>query len=60
MKQKKVKESKAEVVVPVIVEVSSSGVVPITKVIHPIAIDFPSQQLNDMARKINELIDILN
>ena len=34
--------------------------VPEKVLISPLSVDYPSESLNDMARKINELIDYLN
>lgn len=56
-KVKKVETIETETVgdtVPLIVPILEN------KVIHPLSIDFTSEQLNDMARKINEIIIHIN
>lgn len=47
-------------VVPPAIEVPEGKETPKKTVIHPLSVDFPSEQLNDMARKLNEVIEELN
>lgn len=53
----KKKKAKEIVKIPINLETPE----PLVKnVIHPLSVDYPTEGLNDMARKINEVIEELN
>lgn len=55
MAKKKIKVSKE--VVPINLETPEKDM---RKVIQPLSVDYPNEGLNDMARKINEIIEEIN